>query len=101
MRKYSLVFAYLKDYKLSLFAYIICTILSILFGVASLFMMFPFLEVLFLGKQKDTPLNETLKSSFFGGIKQKVTDWVNTGEKLEVLTTVCLLIITCIILKNL
>jgi ATP-binding cassette, subfamily B, bacterial MsbA len=101
MRKYSLVFAYLKDYKLSLFAYIICTILSILFGVASLFMMFPFLEVLFLGKQKESPITGAVSPSFFGSIKQKVTEWVGQGEKLEVLTTVCLLIITCIVLKNL
>jgi ATP-binding cassette, subfamily B, bacterial MsbA len=101
MKKYSLVFAYLKDYKLSLVAYVICTVLSIFFGIASLFMMFPFLEVLFIGKQKDSPIEDTFKSSFFGDIKQEVTLWVSTGNKLEVLTTVCLLIITCIILKNL
>jgi ATP-binding cassette, subfamily B, bacterial MsbA len=101
MRKYSLVFAYLKDYKLSLFSYIICTILSIFFGVASLFMMFPFLEVLFLGKQKESSVSNSLTPSFFGTIKQKITDWVGSGEKLEILTTVCFLIITCVVLKNL
>ncbi len=101
MKKYSLVFAYLKDYKLALFSYIICTILSIFFGVASLFMMFPFLEVLFLGKQKASTSTSDFKPSFFGGIKQSVTDWVGAGEKLEVLSTVCILIITCVVLKNL
>jgi ATP-binding cassette, subfamily B, bacterial MsbA len=100
MRKYSLVFAYLKDYKLSIFAYIICTILSILFGVASLFMMFPFLEVLFLGKQKESPITGAINPSFFGTIKQQVTTWANSGKPLEVLTTVCVLIIACILLKN-
>ncbi len=100
MKKYSLVFAYLKDYKLSLFSYVICTVLSILFGVASLFMMFPFLEVLFLGKQKDNTINNTISSSFFGNIKQQVTDWISAGEKLHVLTTVCLLIIICVLFKN-
>ncbi len=100
MKKYSLVFAYLKDYKLSLFSYVICTILSILFGVASLFMMFPFLEVLFLGKQKDNTINNAISPSFFGNIKQQVTNWISAGEKLHVLTTVCLLIIVCILFKN-
>jgi ATP-binding cassette, subfamily B, bacterial MsbA len=102
MRKYSLVFAYLKDYKLSLFSYIICTILSILFGVASLFMMFPVLEVLFLGKQKESAISKATNSnSFFGALKLKVTTWVSTGNPLELLTTVCILIILFITLKNL
>ncbi len=100
MRKYSLVFAYLKDYKLSLVSYVVCTILSILFGVASLFMMFPFLEILFLGKQKESPITSAIKPSFFGSFKQSVTNWISAGKPLEVLTTVCLLIITCILLKN-
>jgi ATP-binding cassette, subfamily B, bacterial MsbA len=102
MRKYSLVFAYLKDYKLSLFSYIICTILSIFFGVASLFMMFPVLEVLFLGKQKESAIaRATNSNSFFSALKLKVTNWVSTGNPLELLTTVCILIIIFIILKNL
>jgi ATP-binding cassette, subfamily B, bacterial MsbA len=102
MRKYSMVFAYLKDYKLSLFSYIICTILSILFGVASLFMMFPVLEVLFLGKQKESAIaRATNSNSFFSALKLKVTNWVSTGNPLELLTTVCILIIIFIILKNL
>ena len=101
MRKYSLVFAYLKDYKISIFAYIIFTILSILFGVASLFMMFPFLEVLFLGKQKQSATASAMNPSFFNTLKQQVTEWVNAGQPLQVLTTVCLIIISCIVLKNL
>ena len=100
MRKYSLVFAYLKDYKLSIFAYIIFTILSILFGVASLFMMFPFLEVLFLGKQKNS-IATAIEPSFFGNIKQQVTNWVAAGNPIDVLSTVCLLIIGCVFFKNL
>lgn len=63
-------------------------------------MMFPFLEVLFLGKQKESTLTTAINPSFFGELKQSVTIWVTNGKPLEILTTVCLLIITCIVLKN-
>ncbi len=63
-------------------------------------MMFPFLEVLFLGKQKESTLTTAINPSFFGELKQSVTNWVTNGKPLEILTIVCLLIITCIVLKN-
>ncbi len=101
MRKYSLVFAYLKEYKLAITSYIICTILSIVFGVASLGMLFPFLQVLF---DKENIATKTLKKSSgfspFGWLKEKVGELVNNGDQLHTLAIVCLLIIGSIILKN-
>jgi len=101
MRKYSLVFAYLKDYKLALTSYIICTLLSIVFGVASLGMLFPFLQVLF---DKENVAAKTLKKSSgfspFGWLKEKVAELVNNGDQFHTLAVVCLLIIGSIILKN-
>ena len=100
MRKYSLVFAYLKDYKLAITSYIICTLLSIVFGVASLGMLFPFLQVLF---DKDN-VTQTLKKSSgfspFGWLKEKVGELVNNGDQFHTLAMVCLLIIASIVLKN-
>ena len=101
MRKYSLVFAYLKDYKLAITSYIICTLLSIVFGVASLGMLFPFLQVLF---DKENIATKTLKKSSgvspFGWLKEKVGELVNNGDQFHTLAIVCLLIIGSIILKN-
>ena len=101
MRKYSLVFAYLKDYKLAITSYIICTLLSIVFGVASLGMLFPFLQVLF---DKENIATKIVKKSSgfspFGWLKEKVGELVNNGDQFHTLAIVCLLIIGSIILKN-
>lgn len=101
MKKYSLVFAYLKDYKLAITSYIICTLLSIVFGVASLGMLFPFLQVLF---DKENIATKIVKKSTgfspFGWLKEKVGELVNNGDQFHTLAIVCLLIIGSIILKN-
>ncbi len=100
MRKYSLVFAYLKDYKLSIVSYIICTVLSIVFGVASLGMLFPFLQVLFDKENATTKVVKSTGFSPFGWLKEKVGEMVNSGDQFHTLAMVCLLIIASIILKN-
>ncbi len=100
MRKYSLIFAYLKDYKLSLVSYVVCTVLSIFFGVASLGMLFPFLEVLFTPEKAVSSITKVSKPSPFGFIKDKVSEWISSGEKADILAMVCLLIIVSIVLKN-
>jgi ATP-binding cassette, subfamily B, bacterial MsbA len=101
MRKYSLVFAYLKDYKLAIISYIICTLLSIVFGVASLGMLFPFLQVLFDKDNVIKPVTKSTGFSPFGWLKEKVGELVNNGDQMHTLAIVCLLIITSIVLKNL
>ncbi|MCY7290720.1 MAG: ABC transporter ATP-binding protein/permease, partial [Ferruginibacter sp.] len=100
MKKYSLVFAYLKDYKLAITSYIVCTLLSIIFGVASLGMLFPFLQVLFDNESALTPVVKSEGFSPFGWLKEKVGELVNNGDQLHTLAMVCLLIIISIILKN-
>ena len=100
MRKYSLVFKYLKDYKLAITSYIICTLLSIVFGVASLGMLFPFLQVLFDKENITQTVKKSNGFSPFGWLKEKVGELVNNGDQLHTLAMVCLLIIASIILKN-
>jgi ATP-binding cassette, subfamily B, bacterial MsbA len=100
MKKYSLVFAYLKDYKLALTSYIVCTLLSIVFGVASLGMLFPFLQVLFDKDNALTPITKARGFSPFGWLKEKVAQLVNNGDQMHTLAMVCLLIIVSIVLKN-
>jgi ATP-binding cassette, subfamily B, bacterial MsbA len=101
MRKYSLVFAYLKDYKLAITSYIFCTLLSIIFGVASLGMLFPFLQVLFDKDNVIKPVTKATGFSPFGWLKEKVGELVNNGDQMHTLAMVCLLIIVSIVLKNL
>ncbi len=99
MKKYSRVFSYLKDYKLAISSYIICTLLSIVFGVISLGMLFPFLQVLFV---KDTAVTATkvVGNSPIDWIKNKVGLFINEGDTLHSLNIICLLIIGSILLKN-
>ena len=100
MRKYSLVFAYLKDYKLAITSYIICTLLSIVFGVTSLGMLFPFLQVLFDKENATKKIVRAHGFSPFGWLKEKVGELVSNGDQFHTLAMVCLLIIGSIILKN-
>ena len=102
MKKYSLIFKYLKDYKLAITSYIICTILSIFFGIASLGMFLPFLQVLFkvdLGGAVQVA-SGTNKLSLFQVIKEKIALLVSTSSPVEALGIICLLIVASIILKN-
>lgn len=100
MKKYSRIFVYLKDYKLSIASYFICTLLSIVFGIASLAMLFPFLQVLFV-KDKSIPVPPTnALHSPLDVVKAKVGELINSGDTLHALSVVCLLIITSIVLKN-
>lgn len=101
MRKYSRIFVYLKDYKLAIAAYIIFTLLSIVFGIVSLAMFAPFLQVLF-GVNEASPVIVSSPGKFspIELLKDKVGDLINSGDKLHALAMVCLLIIVSIVLKN-
>lgn len=101
MRKYSRIFVYLKDYKLAIAAYIIFTLLSIVFGIVSLAMFAPFLQVLF-GVNEASPVMVSSPGKFspIELLKDKVGDLINSGDKLHALAMVCLLIIVSIVLKN-
>jgi subfamily B ATP-binding cassette protein MsbA len=101
MKKYSRIFVYLKDYKLALTSYIVCTILSIIAGVASLAMLFPFLQVLFDTETKVPVVRPSVSFSPFEIIKQKLGFLLNSGDKVHSLSVICLFIITSIVLKNL
>ena len=101
MKKYSLIFKYLKDYKLALASYVVCTILSISFGIASLGMFLPFLQVLFKVDMGVLPVtNGTGKLSLFQVIKEKIAELVNTSTPVQSLAIICILIVVSIVLKN-
>ena len=100
MKKYSLIFKYLKDYKLAMASYIFCTILSIFFGIASLGMFLPFLQVLFKVDMGGVPVTTgTNKLSLFQVIKEKIAELVNNSTPVQSLGIICLLIVVSIVLN--
>ncbi|MEJ7609806.1 MAG: ABC transporter ATP-binding protein [Ferruginibacter sp.] len=100
MKRYARIIVYLKDYKLSIVSYILCTLLSIVFGIVSLGMLFPFLQVLFKADLGAPSPAKAVKFSPFEFIKEKVGALVNSGDSIHALAMICLLIIISIILKN-
>ncbi len=99
MKKYGVIFRYLKDYKLAISGYFVSTLLSIVFGITSLAMLFPFLQVLFDMAPMATPGN-VVKFSPFEVLKEKLSILINGGDKLHSLAIICVLIIISIVLKN-
>ncbi len=100
MKKYSRIFLYLKEYKLAIASYILCTLLSIVFGIIALAMLFPFLQILFKVGSSSTAITRGIKFSPFEILKNKLGQLVNSGDQLHGLAIICLLIVTSIIIKN-
>jgi subfamily B ATP-binding cassette protein MsbA len=78
----------------------IFNILSIVFGLISLGMLSPFLDVLF---KEGAPASQqvTLNTNAIGGLKNILVGIVQTHDKSTVLIVICLLIIISTFLKNL
>ena len=101
MKRYSRVFTYLKDYSGSVLWYFVTVVLSIVFSILSLGMLFPFLQLLF---NKEGSVGMAAKQS-----SNPVIAWVNhylqhlisSGDQFYALGIVCILIIASIFLKNL
>jgi subfamily B ATP-binding cassette protein MsbA len=103
MKKYARVFRYISQYKSDAFLYILFIILSIIFSLASLGMLFPFLEMLFNGDKAGT-------SGFIGNndsatiryVRQLLVDSINSPRGKEgTLAWISVFIIVSIFLKNL
>ncbi|MFL5771861.1 MAG: ABC transporter ATP-binding protein [Flavisolibacter sp.] len=102
MKKYARVFAYISQYKSEAFLYILFIILSIIFSLVSLGMLFPFLEMIFNGdKPGNTGLTAGSTNPAVIYIRNLLTDSINTRGKVGTLTIICVLIIVSIFLKNL
>ncbi|MGN6354662.1 MAG: hypothetical protein ACTHLB_14820, partial [Parafilimonas sp.] len=61
MKKYSRVFAYLKNYIPQIALYFICSVLAIIFSIVSIGMLIPFLELIF--NSGSSSLGELTKQS--------------------------------------
>ena len=99
MKKFSVILQYLARYKGKIVLYMFFNILSIIFGLISLGMLSPFLDILF----KDAPAGQqtTLNTNAIGGLKDILVGVVQTHDKSTVLIIMCLTIILATFLKNL
>lgn len=101
MKKYSRVFAYLKNYKLKVFLYFLFTVLSIVFSILSIGMLMPFLELIFntgssgIIQQSNNPVVSEIRKILTSSISDP-----NVG-KIRTLGLICIFIISSIFLKNL
>lgn len=100
MKKISRLLNYLAEYKGKIALYFAANLLGILFGLLTMLMINPVLQVLF--NTKNTP---TTKSTIAKGLQEQLTDYI-TGilqhqEKLTALGYVCVAIVVFTILKNL
>jgi len=98
MRKYSRVFNNLKFYKRSIAVYFFTIILSIIFSIVSIGMLFPFMQLLFGGQNMATPVASSNKVMNY--ITEQLNQLIQNGSPLHALSIVCVFIIIFIVMKN-
>jgi subfamily B ATP-binding cassette protein MsbA len=103
MKKYARVFKYISEYKSDAFLYILFIVLSIIFSLASLGMLFPFLEMLFNGDKAGTSgLISTTDSATVRYVRRLLVESINSPRGKEgTLAWICTFIIISIFFKNL
>ena len=99
MKKYARVFRYLKDYKPSIISYVFTILLSILFSVLSLAMLFPFLQLLFGVNAATT--SKSSSNVVMRWVNEHLENLMHQGDAYSALGLVCILIVTTIFFKNL
>lgn len=101
MKKYSRVFKYISQYKSEAFLYIIFILLSIVFSLISLGMLFPFLELIFNGEKSGTTgFAQASNNPAVAYIRNYLSDSINKNGKIPTLRIICFLIVLSILLKN-
>src|SRR5690349_19638480 len=101
MKKYARVFRYISQYKSDAFLYILFIVLSIIFSLISLGMLFPFLEMLFNGDKGTSGLLTTTDSAAVRYVRKILNDSIHsTRGKEGTLAWICVFIIASIFLKN-
>lgn len=102
MKKYARVFAYIGQYRSEAFFYILFILLSIIFGLVSIAMLFPFLDMLFNGdKPGASGFIGNSSSAIVVYIRGLLVQGIARYHKQGTLAIICGFIITFIFLKNL
>jgi len=102
MKKYARVFTYISQYKSEAFLYILFIILSIIFSLVSLGMLFPFLEMIFNGDKPENPgLTAGSTNEIVIYIRSLLLESIHLYKREGTLLIICGFIILSIFLKNL
>ncbi|MBS1510674.1 MAG: ABC transporter ATP-binding protein [Bacteroidetes bacterium] len=103
MKKYSRVFGYLKQYKASITAYFVCIILTIVFSIFSIGMLFPFMQIIFVNDKDAIAKAMTSTNPIVRFVNTQLFDLINSnsGGVFFALGVVCVMIVVLIFLKNL
>ncbi|HEX6333918.1 MAG TPA: ABC transporter ATP-binding protein [Flavisolibacter sp.] len=101
MKQYSRVFRYIAQYRSEAFLYILFIVLSIIFSLVSIGMLFPFLEMIFNADQGTTGLTKASTNPAVKFIRQVLVDSIAIRGKLGTLALICVFILFTIFLKNL
>ncbi len=105
MKRFIRIFSYIREYKLNIGLYAIFITLSIAFGLFSISMLSPFLDLIFLNKELVAEsatstvvnnLNFSIKDQLYNYLKALIS----TEGKVYTLGAICIFIIICIFLKN-
>lgn len=103
MKKYSRVFKYIRRYKSEALLYILCIVLSIIFSLVSLGMLFPFLELIFSPKSNGVHAVTAFDKStnpVISYVRSYLQHSIDTKGSIGTLAIICLLIIITTLLKN-
>ncbi|HVM88839.1 MAG TPA: ABC transporter ATP-binding protein [Puia sp.] len=100
MKKFSRILSYISQpkYRVKLFFYLLFTILSVLFGLISLGMLSPFMELLFKGKQLGSGQN-FISSNTIGNLKDLLNTIIKRSPT-EGLIVICAFIVITTAIKN-
>src|SRR6476620_8541833 len=102
MKKYARVFKYIIQYKSEAFLYILFIVLSIVFSLVSLGMLFPFLEMIFNGdKPGASGFAGTSTNATVVFIRGLIRDSIERRGKPGTLSIICVFIVVSVFLKNL
>jgi len=97
MKKFSVILGYLSKYKGKLVVYFVFTVLSIGFGLLSLGMLSPFMNILFPG---DTPGKTRISTNAIGPLKKILDGVIHDHGQMGALIAICIFIIVTTFLKN-
>jgi ATP-binding cassette, subfamily B, bacterial MsbA len=102
MKRFSTILKYLKDQKKNIALYLLFNLLSILFSLASLAMLAPFLQLLF-GRDKlldKAPAFSLSANGLTAYLKFILGNLIKQHDKVFALGAICVIIIVAILLKN-
>ncbi|HWB91896.1 MAG TPA: ABC transporter ATP-binding protein [Puia sp.] len=99
MKKFSVILQYLSKYKGKIVLYMFFNVLSIVFGVVSVGMLSPFLNILFSNdKPGQAP---AINTNAVGGLKDVINSIIQHHDKVTALLVICVVMVIATILKNL